>query len=288
MNDDRLRVSAEAVKARTNHLRTQLADILGRAERHFSFDLRQVDGTSFDGRSASYGLNARLYFVGPGGEVFKRARERGGEAILVPLVEGDLLQIRSWLSVSMLWGPGPQVSGRRQIIYRSAQVAVYQATFQDVEALQLVRAEWVGKRLAGEAGPTEFDSGAAGHPHWHVDAISEIRERLRRQREEQRELDRLREEFMRQEAADRQYVDFDDLVEAARPASNAAPEYDDLDATLSSLHLAQCAPWHREPWDGGVGGSSPHAHNPGAFEELANWIRSTVAYLRHEFEKAVG
>ena len=275
--------------ARTNNLSRKLATILGRSAGHFRFDLRQVDGTSFDGKKAVHGLNARLYFVGARGEVFRLARRRGDEAILVPLVDGDLDHVRHWLSVSMLWGPVPSGSGTRQIVYESAQVAAYHAAFQDVEALQLIRAEWVGKRPAGEGDATEFDSGAAGHPHWHVDAVSEIRERLRRQSQEQRERERFRDKFIREEAAGRRYVDFEELLEAAGPAENGAPpEYEQLDETLSSLHLAQCAPWHREPWDGPVGVASPQAHNPGDFDQLANWICSTAAYLRHEFDKAIG
>jgi hypothetical protein len=287
MSDDRLRLLAGAVAVATHNLGRTLANILGRAAKACAFDLRQVDGTSFDGKQAAFGLHARFRFVGPHGELFRLERARGGEALLVPLIAGDLEHNRHWLSVSMHWDPVPSKSRTPQLIYRSAQIAVYEAHFQSVDALQLVRAEWAGKRLAEEQGATEFDSGAAGHPHWHIDAVSGIKERLREQREEQRASERFREEFMRDAAEQRQYVDFDELLNTTRPAENAPPDYDFGD-TLSSLHLAQCAPWHHQPWDGSVGVATPQAHNPSTFEEMASWVSSTVRYLRHEFEKAVG
>ena len=97
---------------------------------------------------------------------------------------------------------------------------------------------------------------------------------------------RFREQFMRDEAAQRQYVDFDELLSTTRSADNE-PQHE-FDDTLSSLHLAQCAPWHSQPWDGSVGVVTPQAHNPATFDELASWVSSNVRYLRHEFEKAVG
>ena len=118
----------------------RLANILGRAAKSYSFDLRQVDGTSFDGRQASFGLHARLRFVGPRGELLRLERDRGGEALLVPLIAGDLERIRHWLSVSMHWDPVPSRSRTPELIYRSAQVSVYDARFQGVDTLQLVRA----------------------------------------------------------------------------------------------------------------------------------------------------
>jgi hypothetical protein len=230
--------------------------------------------------------NRRLFlrFVSSRGEAFTLDRDIGGPALLVPMLGRDMSHKRYWLSVSLLWDPTAERRRERMLIYRSSQVTVYQARYAETEALQLVRAEWTGKRLTAKE-ECEFDSEGAGHPHWHVDAVSVVREHLKKEREAQIEHQRIRDTLMREAAAEREYIDFDELLQATSPSERRSP-LDELDDTLSSLHLAQCAAWYRCAWDGLPNTISAHAHNPNTVDEVVDWILSTVTYLKHEIEKA--
>jgi len=286
MADDRLREPASAVQKATELLRQRLERVLKDASGVYSFDLRQRDGTSFDAKQATFGLEARLRFVSSRGEAFTLERDLGGPALLVPILSKDMMHERYWLSVSMVWDPPLGGKRDRKLIYRSSQVSIYQARYAETEYLQLVRAEWTGKRLTGKD-DCEFDSESAGHPHWHVDAVSVVRGHLQKEREAQTEHQRIRDRLMREAATEREYIDFDELLKATEPSERRSP-LDELDDTLSSLHLAQCAGWHACAWDGSASTTSAHAHNPRAIDQVTDWILSTVTYLKHEIEKATG
>jgi hypothetical protein len=146
--------------------------------------------------------------------------------------------------------------------------------------MQLLRAEWAGLRKLGEDNYI-FEAEGAGHPHWQVDALRALTNRMRLRREQEQARRALIEDHQNFQVVS----GLDDLLAAT---AFSTEELEDPDISWSSMHLALNAPWHIQPWKKDSPASMPHAHNPVTITQIIDWATWTVSYVQQEIGRAVG
>lgn len=201
------------------------------------------------------------FLTGPAAEAV--TRDRGRRTFAVPLLCRN--ERTYWVSWLEEWNPVP---GRRYR-YRSSNLTVYVGPFGEPRKTQLFRAEWPGVSDWQRDGVLGLQAPGAGHPHWQIDAVSELAD-VHRRRQSARDLL----EFLRDDAEE-----FDDsLVDEI--GERVGPLTAEIDWTRT--HFASNAGWSKDRWSGDLGSTNQHAHCPASTREIRDWICSTLVYLRHE------
>lgn len=256
----------------------QLIEILPGASSGYSFDLLQLDGTAFDKRLTTGGVELRLRYQNTRGQVPMADREMGGETAVSPLFNRVLEEENYWISVSIKWDADND--RRKPYLFRTAGLTLFQGAFSQRPKMQLLRAEWAGLRQSGEDDYV-YEAHGAGHPHWQIDAPRALRDWIRFRREQEA----ARRTLYEGPAVIQEVAGLDELLAAT---TLSVAENEDPDISWCSMHLALNAPWHAQPWKREPVGSLPHAHHPSGFNQIADWATWTVSYVQQEIGRAVG
>lgn len=202
----------------------------------------------------------------------KVGRRRGGDVPIVPLLPDEPEEISYWLGLHQRWVEDPRPNSQL-LVYHTTGITVYFGRINDLEKVQLFRAEWPGLRLRSD-GTTIFEAPGAGHPHWQFDAYHSRARQLDAERGRMAELSRTFNEMYEVE-------DFDSVL-----AEELAPEplqrMNDCMSRLSRVHFASSTRWAQDPWDGDEQHLAMHASSPQDETEILNWVASTLIYVQRE------
>ncbi len=186
-------------------------------------------------------------------------RNRGPRTNVLPIISltGSLW---AWVGYRESWKLlGAKRKGKNHE-FRSASLSIYLGLPNESFKPQIFRAEWAGWARWDGATYT-FQSGDSAHPHWQFDALEALQADASDERN--RALELLRE---------------DDSQDLVRDFCPEPPSIRDLvfAQKLSRIHFPSAATW------GQPVSEKRHAFSPTSIQEIRNWLRCSMKYLKSE------
>ena len=228
------RLTVAAFTQRSVALAVKFCEILGQAKGQIIFTPQTTD------TEATLDLNGRI------GESI--ARNRGTKHRVIPLCQLSN-DVFAWVGFRERW---QRIEGTKSYRFVEGGFTIHIGKQGELSKPQIMRSEWVGRcsKTFGEG---------IGHPHWQMDILETVRDRLTDAPVvfETGEMPALEFGEQNQEKADY------DLL---------------LGLTMERMHLASAAQWWRLP-------SVSIANSPADVAELDQWILGCIDYLHQELQR---